>query len=153
MRPTTNGTSIHIHLHPLVKYSLLALVQYTHLPDTDIGLETGPTNWPQGNTRVLMVSTNGVHIAPAGATGAGANQALLVDDIVMDTQTISTLDSNKNLILAPHGSGSVELGAVSSNATSVITTPSAHNVIGTSVSIQAGSTTAGTTNNIGWAEA
>lgn len=124
---------------------------YTFTSDTDTGLEhtaTDQLGLVTGNTRVLMVSTNGVHIAPAGATGAGANQALLVDDIVMDTQTISTLDSNKNLILAPHGSGSVELGAVSSNATSVITTPSAHNVIGTSVSIQAGSTTAGTTNNI-----
>ena len=124
---------------------------YTFTSDTDTGLEhtgTDQLGLVTGNTRVLMVSTNGVHIAPAGATGAGANQALLVDDIVMDTQTISTLDSNKNLILAPHGSGSVELGAVSSNATSVITTPSAHNAIGTSVSIQAGSTTAGTTNNI-----
>tara|TARA_B100000900_G_scaffold106829_1_gene88727 strand:+ start:61255 stop:64611 length:3357 start_codon:yes stop_codon:yes gene_type:complete len=124
---------------------------YTFTTDTDTGIEhtgTDQLGLVTGNTRVLMVSTNGVHIAPGGATGAGSNQALLVDDIVMDTQTISTLNSNKNLILAPHGSGSVELGAVSSNATSVITTPSAHNVIGTSVSIQAGSTTAGTTNNI-----
>ena len=124
---------------------------YTFTSDTDTGLEhtaTDQLGLVTGNTRVLMVSTNGVHIAPAGATGAGANQALLVDDIVMDTQTISTSDSNKNLIIAPHGSGSIELGAVSSNATSIVTTPSGHNVIGTSVSIQAGSTTAGTTNNI-----
>ena len=95
-----------------------------------------------------MVNANGVNIAAAGATGAGSNQALLVDDIVIDTQTISTSGSNKNVIIAPHGSGSIELGGVSSNATAVTTTASAHNVIGTSVTISAGSTTAGTTNNI-----
>ena len=124
---------------------------YTFTSDTNTGIEhTGADQLGllTGNTRVLMVNMNGVHIAPSGATGAGSNQALLVDDIVMDSQTISTLDSNKNLILAPHGSGSVELGAVSSNATSVTTTPSAHNVVGTSVTIGAGATTAGTTDNI-----
>jgi len=124
---------------------------YTFTTDTDTGIEhtgTDQLGLVTGNTRVLMVSTNGVHIAPGGATGAGSNEALRVDDVIIDTQTITTFDANKNLILAPHGSGSVELGAVSSNATSVITTPSAHNVVGTSVSIQAGSTTAATTDNI-----
>ena len=124
---------------------------YTFTSDTDTGVEhtgTDQLGLLVGNTRVLMVSANGVHIAPAGATGAGSNQALLVDDIVIDTQTISTSGSNKNVIIAPHGSGSIELGGVSSNATAVTTTASVHNVIGTSVTISAGSTTAGTTNNI-----
>tara|TARA_B100002051_G_scaffold275776_1_gene320934 strand:+ start:1242 stop:3989 length:2748 start_codon:yes stop_codon:yes gene_type:complete len=124
---------------------------YTFTSDTDTGVEhtgTDQLGLLVGNTRVLMVSANGVHIAPAGASGAGSNQALLVDDIVIDTQTISTSGSNKNVIIAPHGTGSVELGGVSSNATAVTTTASAHNVIGTSVTISAGSTTAGTTNNI-----
>lgn len=124
---------------------------YTFTSDTDTGVEhtgTDQLGLLVGNTRVLMVNANGVNIAPAGATGAGSNQALLVDDIVIDTQTISTSGSNKNVIIAPHGSGSIELGGVSSNATEVTTTASAHNVVGTSVTISSGSTTAGTTNNI-----
>ena len=124
---------------------------YTFTSDTDTGVEhtgTDQLGLLVGNTRVLMVNANGVNIAPAGASGAGSNQALLVDDIVIDTQTITTSGSNKNLILAPHGSGSIELGGVSSNATEVTTTASAHNVVGTSVTISSGSTTARTTNNI-----
>ena len=124
---------------------------YTFTSDTDTGVEhtgTDQLGLLVGNTRVLMVNANGVNIAPAGASGAGSNQALLVDDIVIDTQTITTSGSNKNLILAPHGSGSIELGGVSSNATEVTTTASAHNVVGTSVTISSGSTTAGTTNDI-----
>ena len=124
---------------------------YTFTSDTDTGVEhTGADQLGllTGGTRVLMVNANGVNIAPAGASGASSNQALLVDDVTVDTQTIGTSGSNKNLILAPHGSGSVELGGVNSNATSVTTTASAHNVVGTSVTIGAGSTTAGTTNNI-----
>ena len=124
---------------------------YTFTSDTDTGVEhtgTDQLGLLVGNTRVLMVSANGVHIAPAGASGAGSNQALLVDDIIIDTQTISTSGGNKNVIIAPHGTGSIELGGVSSNATEVTTTASAHNVVGTSVTISSGSTTAGTTNNI-----
>lgn len=124
---------------------------YTFTSDTDTGIEhtgTDQLGLLVGGGRVLMVNSNGVNIAPAGATGAGSNQALLVDDIVIDTQTISTSGSNKNVIIAPHGSGSIELGGVSSNATAVTTTASAHNVVGTSVTISSGSTTAGTTNNI-----
>ena len=124
---------------------------YTFTSDTDTGVEhtgTDQLGLLVGNTRVLMVNANGVSIAPSGASGAGSNQALLVDDIVIDTQTISTSGSNKNIIIAPHGSGSIELGGVSSNATEVTTTASAHNVVGTSVTISSGSTTAGTTNNI-----
>lgn len=124
---------------------------YTFTSDTDTGIEhtgTDQLGLLVGNTRVLMVNANGVSIAPSGASGAGSNQALLVDDIVIDTQTISTSGSNKNVIIAPHGSGSIELGGVSSNATAITTTASAHNVVGTSVTISSGSTTAGTTNNI-----
>ena len=124
---------------------------YTFTSDTDTGVEhtgTDQLGLLTGGTRVLMVSANGVNIAPAGASGAGSNQALLVDDVHIDTQTVGTSASNKNLILAPHGSGSIELGGVSSNATSISTTVSAHNVVGTSVTIGAGTTTAGTTDNI-----
>ena len=124
---------------------------YTFTSDTDTGIEhtgTDQLGLLVGNTRVLMVNANGVSIASSGASGAGSNQALLVDDIVIDTQTISTSGSNKNVIIAPHGSGSIELGGVSSNATAITTTASAHNVVGTTVTIAAGSTTAGTTNNI-----
>ena len=124
---------------------------YTFTSDTDTGVEhTGADQLGllTGGTRVLMVNANGVNIAPAGASGASSNQALLVDDVTIDTQTIGTSGSNKNLILTPHGSGDVELGGVSSNATRVKTTDSAHNVVGTTLTIGAGHPTAGTTNNI-----
>lgn len=85
---------------------------YTFTSDTDTGIEhtgTDQLGLLVGNTRVLMVSANGVHIAPAGATGAGSNQALLVDNISIDTNTISSTDTNGNIILAPDGTGEVSI--------------------------------------------
>lgn len=87
---------------------------YTFTSDTDTGIEhTGldELGLLVGNTRVLMVSANGVHIAPAGATGAGSNQALLVDNIAIDTNTISSADTNGNIVLAPNGTGDVQVDA------------------------------------------
>ena len=46
---------------------------------------------------------------PAGATGAGANQALLVDNIAIDTNTISSVDTNGNIVLSPDGTGEVSI--------------------------------------------
>lgn len=123
---------------------------YTFSTDTDTGIEHTGLNQLgllAGNSRVLMVNADGVHIAPSGASGASSNQALRVDDIVIDTQTISTEGGNKNLILAPHGSGAIELAGVSSNATSIITAPSGLTTIGTTLTIQSGSPTAGGANN------
>lgn len=87
---------------------------YTFGSDTDTGIEHTGTNQLGllvNNTRVLMVSVNGVHIAPAGATGAGSNQALLVDNIAIDTNTISSSDTNGNIVLAPNGTGDVHVDA------------------------------------------
>ena len=87
---------------------------YTFGSDTDTGIEHTGTNQLGllvNNTRVLMVSANGVHIAPAGATGAGSNQALLVDNIAIDTNTISSSDTNGNIVLAPNGTGDVQVDA------------------------------------------
>lgn len=87
---------------------------YTFGSDTDTGIEHTGTNQLGllvNNTRVLMVSVNGVHIAPAGATGAGSNQALLVDNIAIDTNTISSADTNGNIVLAPNGTGDVQVDA------------------------------------------
>ena len=123
---------------------------YTFSTDTDTGIEHTGLNQLgllAGNSRILMVNADGVHIAPSGASGASTNQALRVDDIIIDTQTISTEGGNKNLILAPHGSGAIELAGVSSNATSIITAPSGLTTVGTSLTIQSGSPTAGGANN------
>ena len=87
---------------------------YTFTSDTDTGIEhtgTDQLGLLVGNTRVLMVNANGVHIAPAGATGAGSNQALLVDNIAIDTNTISSADTNGNIVLAPNGTGDVQVDA------------------------------------------
>ena len=87
---------------------------YTFTSDTDTGVEhtgTDQLGLLAGNTRVLMVNANGVHIAPGGATGAGSNQALLVDNIAIDTNTISSADTNGNIVLAPNGTGDVQVDA------------------------------------------
>jgi hypothetical protein len=87
---------------------------YTFTSDTDTGIEhtgTDQLGLLVGSTRVLMVSANGVHIAPAGATGAGSNQALLVDNISIDTNTISSTDTNGNIVIAPNGTGDVQVDA------------------------------------------
>lgn len=85
---------------------------YTFTSDTDTGVEHVGLNQLgllAGNTRVLMVNANGVHIAPAGASGAGSNQALLVDNISIDTNTIASTNTNGNIVLVPNGSGDVQL--------------------------------------------
>ena len=64
-----------------------------------------------GGVRVLMVNTNGVHIAPAGATGASADQALLVDNISIDTNTIASVNTNGNIVIATKGTGDVQQNA------------------------------------------
>jgi hypothetical protein len=128
---------------------------YSFTTDTNTGIEHAASDaigLMVNAIRRVHIGVNGVSIVgldgTTAAAAAGSNQALLVDDIVVDTQTISTSGSNKNLKLAPHGSGSIELAGVSSNATAIATTVSAHNVVGTSISISAGSTVAGTTSNI-----
>ena len=103
---------------------------YTFTSDTDTGIEhTGldQLGLLVGNTRVLMVNANGVHIDPTGATGAGSNQALLVDNISIDTNTIASTNTNGNIVIAPNGTGDVQLDADTirvgdSGATAIITT-------------------------------
>ena len=128
---------------------------YSFTSDTNTGIEHAggdELGLMVNGIRRVHIGVNGMSIVgldgSTAASAAGSNQALLVDDISIDTQTIATTGSNKNLLLAPHGSGSVELGGASSNATSITTTASAHATVGTSLTISAGSTTAGTTNNI-----
>ncbi|MAZ97716.1 MAG: hypothetical protein CMP53_09370 [Flavobacteriales bacterium] len=128
---------------------------YSFTSDTTTGIEHAATNamgLMVNGIRRVHVGVNGMSIVGLdGATAAGAagtNQALLVDNISIDDQTIATTGSNKNLILHPHGSGAVELAGVSSNQTALFATASAHNVVGTSVTLSAGSTTAATTNDI-----
>lgn len=136
-------------------------ITYSFATDTDTGIQHTGLNQlglVVGNARVLKVNANGVHINPSGASGATnaldvvgdatITGSLDVDDINLNGQTVSTTSSNKNLILTPHGSGHLELGGVSGNNSRVKTTDSAHNVIGTTLTIGAGHTTAGTTNNI-----
>lgn len=87
---------------------------YTFTSDTDTGVEHTGTNQLGllvGNTRVLMVNANGVHIDPTGASGAGSNQALLVDNISIDTNTIASTNTNGNIVIAPNGTGDVQLDA------------------------------------------
>jgi len=102
---------------------------YTFTSDTDTGIEhTGldQLGLLVGNTRVLMVNANGVHIDPTGASGAGSNQALLVDNISIDTNTIASTNTDGNIVIAPNGTGDVQLNADTirvgdSGATAVIT--------------------------------
>ena len=111
---------------------------YTFTSDTDPGVEhTGADQLGllAGGTRVLMVNTNGVNIAPAGASGA-CKPSVTCRRCHHRHQTIGTSGSNKNLILTPHGSGMLNW-VESSNATRVKTTDSAHNVVGTSLTIGA----------------
>lgn len=128
---------------------------YSFTSDTNTGIEHAASDamgLMVNGIRRVHIGVNGMSIVgldgSTAAAAAGTNQALLVDNISIDDQTIATTGSNKNLILQPHGTGSIELAGVSSNATSITTTASAHNVVGTGVTIAAGSTTAGTTNNI-----
>jgi hypothetical protein len=85
---------------------------YTFTSDTDTGIEHVGLNQlglMAGNARVLMVNANGVHITSAGASGAGSNQALLVDNISIDTNTIASTNTNGHIVLAPNGTGDIQL--------------------------------------------
>jgi len=110
---------------------------YTFTSDTDTGIEhTGldQLGLLVGSNRVLMVNANGVHIDPTGASGAGSNQALLVDNISIDTNTIASTNTDGNIVLAPNGSGDVQLDADTvrvgdSGANATITTNGAGDLI------------------------
>lgn len=85
---------------------------YTFTSDTDTGIEHTGTNQLGllvGNTRVLMVNANGVHIDPSGASGAGSNQALLVDNISIDTNTIAATNTNGEITISANGTAVVNL--------------------------------------------
>ena len=123
---------------------------YTFTSDTDTGVEHTGTNQLGllvGNTRVLMVNGNGVHIDPTGASGAGSNQALLVDNISIDTNTIASTNTNGNIVLAPNGTGDVQLDADTvrvgdSGADATITTNGAGDlVLNTNAGTDSGSIT------------
>lgn len=123
---------------------------YTFTSDTDTGVEHAGTNQLgllAGNTRVLMVNANGVHIDPTGASGAGSNQALLVDNISIDTNTIASTNTNGNIVLAPNGTGDVQLDADTvrvgdSGADATITTNGAGDlVLNTNAGTNSGSIT------------
>jgi hypothetical protein len=85
---------------------------YTFTSDTNTGIEhvgADQLGLLVGGTRVLMVNANGVEIAPAGADGAGSNQALLVDNISIDTNTITSVDTNGDLNLGANGNGAINI--------------------------------------------
>ena len=85
---------------------------YTFTSDTDTGIEhtgTDQLGLLVGATRVLMVNANGVHIDPTGASGAGTNEALRVDNITIDTNTIASADTDGDITLHPNGAGQVRI--------------------------------------------
>jgi len=123
---------------------------YTFTSDTDTGIEHAGLNQlglMAGNVRILMVNANGVHIDSTGASGAGSNQALLVDNISIDTNTIASTNTNGNIVLAPNGSGDVQLDADTvrvgdSGADATITTNGAGDlVLNTNAGTDSGSIT------------
>lgn len=131
-------------------YAAGAGAVYTFTSDTNTGIEhTGVDQLGllAGGVRVLMVNTNGVHIAPAGATGASADQALLVDNISIDTNTIASVNTNGNIVVAPNGTGDVQLDADTvrvgdSGADATITTNGAGDlVLNTNAGTNSGSIT------------
>ena len=123
---------------------------YTFTSDTDTGIEHVGLNQlglMAGNVRVLMVNANGVHIAAGGASGAGSNQALLVDNISIDTNTIASIDTNGHIVLAPNGTGDIQLNTDTvrvgdSGANATITTNGAGDlVLNTNAGTDSGSIT------------
>lgn len=59
------------------------------------------------------ISFDNENLSTSGTLGAGATTvtSLDCDDLYLDGQTISTDNSNKNIILDPHGTGLVEIGS------------------------------------------
>ena len=113
---------------------------YTFTSDTDTGIEhtgTDQLGLLVGSNRRLMANADGVHIVGGtgnSASGAGANQALLVDNISIDTNTIASVNTNGNIVLAPNGSGDVQLDADTvrvgdSGANATITTNGAGDLV------------------------
>ena len=113
---------------------------YTFTSDTDTGIEhtgTDQLGLLVGSNRRLMANADGVHIVGGtgnNASGAGANQALLVDNISIDTNTIASVNTNGNIVLAPNGTGDVQLDADTvrigdSGANATITTNGAGDLV------------------------
>ena len=113
---------------------------YTFTSDTDTGIEhtgTDQLGLLVGSNRRLMANADGVHIVGGtgnNASGAGANQALLVDNISIDTNTIASVNTNGNIVLAPNGAGDVQLDADTvrvgdSGANATITTNGAGDLV------------------------
>ena len=113
---------------------------YTFTSDTDTGIEhtgTDQLGLLVGSNRRLMANADGVHIVGGtgnSASGAGANQALLVDNISIDTNTIASVNTNGNIVLAPNGTGDVQLDADTvrvgdSGANATITTNGAGDLV------------------------
>ena len=85
---------------------------YTFTSDSNTGIEhvgADQLGLLTGGTRVLMVNINGVEIKPAGATGAGSNQALVVDNISIDTNTITSIDTDGDITIGADGNGHINL--------------------------------------------
>ena len=135
---------------------------YSFASDTDTGIQHTGLNQlglVVGNARVLMVNGNGVHINPSGASGATnaldvvgdatVAGSLQVDFIKLDGNIISThTGSSQSLTLQPDGMIALEIDGVSSHAPEIFPTAAAHDAPGVNITVRAGSTTAGTTNNI-----
>jgi len=93
---------------------------YTFSSDALTGIEHAGTfqlGLLANNVRVVHVGANGVHINPTGASGAGSNQALLVDNIAIDTNTISSVNTNGNIVITPDGTGEVTITSPNASGT------------------------------------
>ena len=135
---------------------------YSFASDTNTGIQhTGADQLGLvvGNARVLMVNGNGVHINPSGASGATnaldvvgdatVAGSLQVDFVKLDANTISTQNgSSLSLRLKPDGMVPLEIKGVSSHSPEIFPEVAAHDAPGVNITVRAGSTTAGTTNNI-----
>ena len=125
---------------------------YSFTSDTNTGIEHAAADamgLMVNGIRRVHIGVNGMSIVgldgSTAAAAAGANQALLVDNISIDDQTIATTGSNKNLILHPDGSGIIEIAG--SAARSIGVSAVAHDAAGTALTIGSGQATAGTSNN------
>ena len=125
---------------------------YSFTTDTNTGIEHAAADamgLMVNGIRRVHVGVNGMSIVGLdGSTAAGAagtNQALLVDNISIDDQTIATTGGNKNLILHPDGTGMIEIAG--SSARSIGVSAVAHDAAGTPLVIGSGQATAGTSNN------
>ena len=125
---------------------------YSFTSDTNTGIEHAASDamgLMVNGIRRVHIGVNGMSIAgldgATAAAAAGTNQALLVDNISIDDQTIATTGSNKNLILHPDGSGIIEIAG--SAARSIGVSAVAHDSAGTALTIGSGQATAGTSDN------